>query len=234
MPTLEAIGNEYKRSNTRTRGLVALHRSLTEGRPGRPQQHVADVLRATFVMGVAAFDALVTDLEEALLLNLLDAGPPPTGLTDLLWEDSRVSKRIIGDADPSAARMAAVRRILSRESSYQPDAVARVMQYCGVQYWEEMERLSQYSHLAESGSRRRLGAIGNRRNQIVHRSDVPPGKRAAQPINRKWVEESLSFLVDYGSATVLISRRVRDRARRQSRAAASRRATRRRRRRTSR
>jgi hypothetical protein len=52
--------NVFLKTMGRVQGLLLLHRQL-HGTPGRPKQHVSDVLRGTLVLGVGALDSLVLD-----------------------------------------------------------------------------------------------------------------------------------------------------------------------------
>lgn len=67
----------FVRSMDRVAGVLALHRAL-HGGPGRPRQHVSDMLRGSLVLAVGALDGLVLEavfetVEPAVLKG--DSGP---------------------------------------------------------------------------------------------------------------------------------------------------------------
>lgn len=161
---------------------------------------VSDVYRAAFVQGVSAFDTFVHEEIRARIIAIFASGVPmPKAL-----ERFRVSLLSVQMALTSSGLgwlETEIREQHSLLSFQKPDKVADAVRLISdVQLWRALaDHLGQGPLGGETGDqilKRRLTLITDRRNTIVHQSDIdptPPGDEL-YPMTRETVEDALAFL----------------------------------------
>lgn len=187
----------------RARDLAGMATSLETHLTGA--MDLSDMYRAAFVQGVSAFDTFV-HAEVRVRMLATFAG---TGTKTPAFERFKVSLSSASAALATAGNLASSLNWLETEireqhsylSFQQPDKVADAIRLVsGVQLWKELARhLGQGPAGGEPGDkilRRRLALIVDRRNTIVHESDLdptPPGD-TLYPMRRSTADDALDFL----------------------------------------
>lgn len=204
MPSLEIAA--FDRQIDRARDLAGIATSLEVHLTGA--MDLSDIYRAAFVQGVSAFDTFIhAEVRVRMLAIFRGCGGKPTPAFERFRVSlSSVPLAIIAAGDPFAGLSwleSEIREQHSFLSFQQPDKVAEAIRLVSeVKLWQELARhLGQGTMNGESGDKilkRRLTLIVDRRNTIVHESDVdptPPGD-ALYPMSRETAESALDFLQD--------------------------------------
>ncbi|ANO13116.1 Uncharacterised protein [Mycobacteroides abscessus subsp. massiliense] len=188
----------FERSLTRARDMMGLASSLANTTSG--VMDVSDVHRAAFVQGVSAFDTFVHEEIRARILDIFASGSPmPKALQK--FRVSLASVQIAVGGSGLGWLETEIREQHALLSFQKPDKVADAVRLISdVQLWKALAgHLGQGSLGGETGDlilKRRLTLIADRRNTIVHQSDLdptPPGD-VLYPMARATVEDALLFL----------------------------------------
>jgi hypothetical protein len=188
----------FERSLTRARDMMGLASSLENTTSAA--MDLSDVHRAAFVQGVSAFDTFVHEEIRVRILNIFAQGTTmPAAL-----QRFRVTLTSAQAAMSTSSLVWLENELREQHSllSFQkPDKVADAVRLISdVQLWKTLaDHLGQGPQGGEPGDRilkRRLTLIADRRNTIVHESDIdptPPGDEL-YPMARATVEDALTFL----------------------------------------
>ena len=193
----------FERSLTRARDMIGLASSLTSTTSA--VMDVSDIHRAAFVQGVSAFDTFVHEEVRVRILDIFASGMPmPQALRKLRvsLSSSQVALANSGSATASLGWLETEIREQHALLSFQkPDKVADAVRLISdVRLWNALAvHLGQQPVDGEAGDqilKRRLTLIADRRNTIVHQSDLdptPPGDEL-YPMTRATVEDALDYL----------------------------------------
>jgi hypothetical protein len=193
----------FDRHVARARDLAAAAASLEHSLTGA--MDLTDMYRAAFVQGVSALD---TFIHAEVRVRMIDTFFGPDSGTPA-FDRFRVSLASVSAALASqnqpAVRInwldAEIREQHSYLSFQQPDKVADAVRLISdVKLWDELAlHLGQGPVSGDSGAKvlkRRLTLIVDRRNTIVHESDLdptPPGDQL-YPMTRATADDALDFL----------------------------------------
>ncbi|WP_147378856.1 hypothetical protein [Mycobacteroides abscessus] len=193
----------FERSLTRARDMMGLASSLTNTTSAA--MDVSDIHRAAFVQGVSAFDTFIHEEVRVRILNIFASGitmPKALRKFKVTLSSSRVALTNSGLSTASVSWLETEIREQHALLSFQkPDKVADAMRLVSdTQLWSALAtQLGQQPVGREAGDqilKRRLTLIADRRNTIVHQSDIdptPPGDEL-YPMTQATVEEALDFL----------------------------------------
>lgn len=188
----------FERSITRARDMMGLASSLANTTSAA--MDVSDIHRAAFVQGVSAFDTFVHEEIRVRILDIFASSSlMPTALQKL--KVTLASAQMATTGQGVGWLETEIREQHSLLSFQKPDKVADgVRLISDVQLWKALAaHLGQGPHNGESGDqilKRRMTLIADRRNTIVHESDLdptPPGDEL-YPMTRDTVEDALTFL----------------------------------------
>jgi len=188
----------FERSLTRARDMMGLASSLANTTSGA--MDLSDVHRAAFVQGVSAFDTFVHEEIRVRILGIFTSGSPmPKALHK--FKVSLASAQIAVAGSGLGWLETEIREQHSLLSFQKPDKVADAVRLISdVQLWKALaDHLGQGPLGGETGDlilKRRLTLVADRRNTIVHQSDLdptPPGDEL-YPMTRATVEDALVFL----------------------------------------
>lgn len=188
----------FERGLARARDMMGLASSLESATSGA--MDLSDVHRAAFVQGVSAFDTFVHEEIRARILGIFALGSPmPKALQK--FKVSLASVQIAVAGSSLGWLETEIREQHSLLSFQKPEKVADAVRLISdVQLWKALAvHLGQGSLGNETGDqilKRRLILIADRRNTIVHQSDLdptPPGDEL-YPMTRPTVEDALAFL----------------------------------------
>lgn len=161
---------------------------------------LSDVHRAAFVQGVSAFDTFVHDEVRVRILDIFALGSPmPKALQK--FRVSLASVQIAAGGSGLGWLETEIREQHALLSFQKPEKVADAVRLVSdVQLWKALAcHLGQGPLGGETGDqilKRRLTLIADRRNTIVHQSDLdptPPGD-VLYPMAQATVEDALVFL----------------------------------------
>ncbi|GAA4718328.1 hypothetical protein GCM10023349_42850 [Nocardioides conyzicola] len=169
--------------------MIDAHGTLHGGGRGRPQQQAADVLRGAVVLGVAALDAFVMDVFIEAIPPLVKQGRLGNEAHTLV--DSKGLLHAVGAADPPGelARLASLQyaRTTFQRSSAIESHLRRFLGF--TPDWTQVA--SRLKSASADDAKKQLDGFVERRNQIAHAGDVPPGTTKASAISRPYVERCL-------------------------------------------
>lgn len=166
---------------------------------------LTDMYRAAFVQGVSAFDTFIhAEVRERMLSIFAGTGTKTPAFEKFKVSLSSASVALATAGNPASGLNwleAEIREQHSYLSFQQPDKVADAIRLVSdVRLWKELAtHLGQGARNGEPGDKilkRRLSLIVDRRNTIVHESDLdptPPGD-TLYPMSRKTAEDALDFL----------------------------------------
>lgn len=188
----------FEQSLTRARDMMGLASSLNNSTSGA--MDLSDIHRAAFVQGVSAFDTFVHEEIRVRILDIFSSGSPlPKALQK--FKVSLASAQIAVSGSDLGWLETEIREQHSLLSFQKPDKVADAVRLVSdVQLWKSLaDHLGQGAVGGESGDlilKRQLTLIADRRNTIVHQSDLdptPPGDEL-YPMTQATVEDALAFL----------------------------------------
>jgi hypothetical protein len=188
----------FEKSLTRARDMMGLASSLTNTTSA--VMDVSDVHRAAFVQGVSAFDTFVHEEVRVQILEIFGSGTPmPKALQK--FRASLSSSQVALANSGLGWLETEIREQHALLSFQKPDKIADAVRLISdVQLWNALAaHLGQRPVDEEAGDqilKRRLTLIVDRRNTIVHQSDLnptPPGDEL-YPMTRATVEDALDFL----------------------------------------
>lgn len=204
---MASAGKAFEKTMKRVKGMLAVHSAL-HGTPGRPPQHVSDILRGALVLALAALDALVTDVTLEALPDLVRKGCLSDTLAEWMREkDNRgAAARCFEDALPATALVRALGETTLTKSTYQrAEQIERVLDsFAGCRLgWDAVAReltARRVGGRSWTGDevKSRLNAFVDRRNQIAHQGDVAAGKQSATGIRLAYVEEASEVILIVG------------------------------------
>lgn len=183
----------FVRSMDRVAGVLALHRAL-HGGPGRPRQHVSDMLRGSLVLAVGALDGLILEsvfetVEPALLKG--ESGPHV-----IKWVE-RDPARLLTALATNNAPQEVVRMCreqmstMTFQKSKMIEGVLTGVAQCEMPWAGAAQRLaSRRSAWTPARVTTRLDDFVLRRHAIAHSGDVAEGRRTTTPITLKYVTEA--------------------------------------------
>ncbi len=193
----------FIRSMDRVAGVLALHKAL-HGAPGRPRQHVSDILRGSLVLSVGALDGLVLDamaetIEPALRKG--DAGP-----TVVKWVKEQPERLLGAFAQPVPVDelVALCREQLSTMTFQRAQVIQGVMgtvAKCDPPW--DIAALSLSTPKDKwTGTRvaNRLDEFVVRRHAIAHSGDMAAGRSSSSPIQLGYVVEAERVIRAVGMA----------------------------------
>lgn len=202
MPVLEIAA--FDRHITRARDLCGIATTLRAQLSDAID--LSDIYRAAFVQGVSAFDTFV---HAEVRVRMLDIFSNSNSARTPAFEKFRVSLNstslAILNSGNSAAQLNWLDNEIREQHSYlsfqQPEKVADAVRLISdVVLWQALaDHLGQNPVGGESGAKvlkRRLALIVDRRNTIVHESDVDPTLPgvAIYPMDQQTAEGALDFL----------------------------------------
>lgn len=198
-PELAAFDLHIDRARDLAGMAVSLERRLTGA------LDLSDMYRASFVQGVSAFDTLIHAQVRARMLEIFVG----TRMKTSAFEKFKVSLSSTADALASVgnrvSELSWLESEIREQHSYMtfqhPDKVADAIRLVsGVELWKTLAlHLKQGPEGGEPGAKilkRRLSLIVDRRNTIVHESDLdptPPGD-SLYPMSQRFAEDALDFL----------------------------------------
>ncbi len=179
----------------RARGLLGLHVRL-HGRPGRPEQHTPDLLRAVVVLGVAALDAYVHQkVVGAITRGRLSSPPEPlkARVKELVKKDPDLPINLAIAPAPFEALLTPLVESIYKETYQDPGTVERAFELVGIPgIWASVANALGED---ETTVKRRLAEFVQRRHAIAHEADIRRGRGTrTAPITRAYAEECLDFL----------------------------------------
>jgi hypothetical protein len=191
----------FKRTIERVNGLLALVRQTAKR--GRPPQHASDVLRGALVLALAGLDALVLESIIDAIPALARHGMLGTNFEKWIGKEPRKALAAFAGDSPYAALQELGREELGIQTFQKAKAIEGVLRdTVGANPpWEEAAAILGSSWSAEQVSRR-LDEFVDRRNNIVHRGDLVPGKKSTRPIQRTDVEEAVDIVNAVGEAVI--------------------------------
>lgn len=188
----------FEQSINRARDMMGLASTLNTTTTG--VMDLSDVHRAAFVQGVSAFDTFIHEEIRVRILNIFaSAAAMPAALQR--FKVTLASTRIATITPGLSWLETEIRDQHSLLSFQKPEKVADGIRLISdVQLWKALAiHLGQGPQNGESGDqilKRRMTLIADRRNTIVHESDLdptPPGD-VLYPMTRSTVEDALAFL----------------------------------------
>lgn len=204
---MSSAAKAFETTMKRVSGMLSVHPEM-HGKPGRPPQHVSDILRGALVLALAALDALVTDATIEALPTLIRRGCLPDTLTDWMKEkDNRdAAARCFEHPQPVSALVHALETTTLTKSTYQrAEQIERALDCfagCRLDWNALADELTQRRVGRRSWSaadaKARLNLFVERRNQIAHKGDVADGKRSATGIRLAYVEEASELILIVG------------------------------------
>ena len=175
--------------------LGVIHQALVGTAPGALE--LSELLRAELVLAVSALDCFIHDLVRAGMLRAFRfATPKATAL-----QGFRISLALVdgllraGDLASQVALLdQEIRRLHGFQSFQKADRISQAVALLGVQHlWDTVATSLDVSsgHL-----RRQLDLIVDRRDRIVHESDIDPtlGIGEKYPITHTTVEDAVRFI----------------------------------------
>ncbi|EOL8944044.1 HEPN domain-containing protein [Cronobacter dublinensis] len=181
------------------RALTGLHEFLS-GKVGGPISY-DDLLRAQFVYSVSAFDKFMHDI---ILIGMVDTFNGIRTPTDKYLNES-ISISVMNQMVPGSLPPPhmvfkdAVFSKLKIISFQDPKKIADGLAYI----WNESHKwvkISQAMGVTDSGLRIQLRLIADRRNAIVHESDIDPVTLSKNDIDIIQTRETTDFLQSCGTA----------------------------------
>jgi hypothetical protein len=188
----------FERSLARARDMMGLASSLANTTSGA--MDLSDVHRAAFVQGVSAFDTFVHEEIRVRILDIFASGSAtPNALQKFKVTLASAQTAVTGSG--LGWLETEIREQHSLLSFQKPDKVADAVRLISdVQLWKALaDHLGEGSQGGETGDqilKRRLMLIADRRNTIVHQSDLDPTQPGDElyPMTRATVEDALAFL----------------------------------------
>jgi hypothetical protein len=207
---LATFDRQIQRARDLVGTAVALETSLTGA------MDVSDLFRGAFVQAVSALDTFIHAEVKARMIAAFAAGGPFTPAFDR-YRVSLASVRLaLANQGNPGAQLNWLDSEVQEQHSYlsfqQPDKIADAVRLVsGVKLWDEVANyLGQGPVGADPGSKvvkRRLTLIVDRRNTIVHESDLdptPPGDRL-YPMDRATAEGAIDFVEAVGRAIYAVA-----------------------------
>lgn len=156
---------------------------------------LADLLRASLVMGVSALDAYFHSKIAASVVSCARKG---TAMPRALKKATITIEDFV-DGNKYQRRLTTVRRSIERSLGYQslqlPDKIATGLGLIGItDFWGEV---ANRMGMMQDDLKVRLSSIVTRRNQIAHEGDLSQSKKArnkSRTIEPKYVREALAFI----------------------------------------
>ncbi len=201
--TLDSALEAFNKTMGRVDGLLALHPHI-HGIPGRPKQHVSDVLRGALVLAAGALDALVLDSVVAAVPSAATANSLGPAVEKWVKEDP---ERILGAFaldDPRDVLATLCREklgALTFQKSAMIQGVLRDVLGCEPPWDQAAEILTQAED--EWDAERvieRLDGFVERRHRVAHGGDLLPDSTATRPIQRPYVERAAKVIRAVGQA----------------------------------
>lgn len=191
----------FNKSIERVEALVRLHSQL-HGQPGRPQQHVSDILRSSLVLTMAALDAVVSSSVASVLPELIRCNGIAEAMQKWVKANPDAVVQSLMEEDPVRALAQMLEERLLLTSSYQ--RVEKIQQVlcdyadCHVDWGDVARRANEAKvgrkkNWTEGEVRRRLNAFVERRNAIAHQGDLKATGASTAPIQRDYVVEAIGL-----------------------------------------
>lgn len=173
MPAADIFDLNIKRS----RALVATHVRL-HNKQGKPATVVTDVMRASVVMAVSAFDALLHGLLKEYVLEAAAKSPPPAALIALIrdWKlDAPTQLAFMLHSHGPSDLQTRVEQHFADRTLQDPSKVILACEVLGIPaIWTDVaHRLG----VQEPALRQEFAAIVKRRHCIAHEADLDPNGR---------------------------------------------------------
>jgi hypothetical protein len=176
----------FERAISRVDRLLALHGEL-HGSRGRPAQHIADILRASLVLTVAALDAFVYEAVVEAVPALARQGR--LGAKADRIADAKELLAAIATDDPADALRHLARDKFSRTTLQKAAAIEGHLRDT-LGYTIDWSAVATNLAVGSDGAaREQLDGYVLRRDRIAHAGDVQAGKRQATAINRPYVQQ---------------------------------------------
>jgi hypothetical protein len=203
----------FNKTMKRVDGLVALH-PIIHGAPGRPAQHVSDVLRGALVLAMAGLDALVLDSIAEVIPQLSRSGKLGPTVEKWVRDDPGAVLACFAAIDPHESLGVVCRDRLGHQTFQRSAAIEGVLHdVIGVTgLWDEAVKnlAKQGKTLTADEVAARLDVFVERRNRIAHSGDAKPGATATAPIRRRFVIDAALTTRAVGQAVVkLVAARAR-------------------------
>ncbi|MDP9561394.1 UNVERIFIED_ORG: hypothetical protein J2740_002601 [Rhizobium nepotum] len=188
----------FQRSITESRNQSALFQHITG-------QHIPfnvdDLLRGQVVTSMAAFDKLMHDIIRIGMLQIFSGTRPPTAkyLAEAIDMQTHEAIKSATLPPPELIFEQAVVRKLSRFSFQDPVKVSDGLSLI----WDEKQKWEKIGGIlgkTATISQTELKLIAQRRNAIVHESDMDPVTHAKTPIQASDAEDITGFLSGCGTA----------------------------------
>ena len=183
----------FVRSMDRVSGVLALHSNL-HGGPGRPRQHVSDILRGALVLAVGALDGLVL---EAVAETIEPAvAKSASSQTVVKWVKDKPDRLLgaLSRPSPTDEVVLICREQLGAMTFQKAKAIEGVLAdvaQCGAPWAHAAAQLSTPAQRwTEAGVSARLNEFVLRRHAIAHSGDTAPGRATSSPIRLDYVVEA--------------------------------------------
>jgi len=194
---------ECERHLARARDLAATAASLSAQVTGAVD--FSDMYRAAFVQGVSALDTFVHAEVRVRMLNTFELGLPSTQAFERFRLSMASVRAAIASSNSASTKVNFLEAEIREQHSYlsfqQPNKIAEAVRLVSdVKLWDELAKyLGIDGTKGQTGAqvlRRRLTLIIDRRNTIVHESDIdptPPGDHV-YPISRMMADDALDVI----------------------------------------
>lgn len=203
----------FNKTMKRVDGLIALH-PIIHGSPGRPAQHVSDLLRGALVLAMAGLDALVLDSIADVIPRLSRSGKLGPTVEKWVRDDPGAVLACFATTDANEALGTVCRERLGHQTFQRAAAIEGVLEHViGVTgLWDEAAKVlaKQGKIITADEVGARLDVFVERRNRIAHSGDAKQGATATAPIRRGFVTDAALTTRAVGQAVVkLVAARAR-------------------------
>lgn len=200
MDRYEAAENSFAKSIARAKDLCEVHTFISNHYT--TALDTSDILRASVVLGVSAFDFLMHEVFRAAVAMSYQGGSKIERL--LVPFDAAIA----APEEQEALLDDYIRNLNSYKSFVEPGKYAEAMGHFVEAPWQ---KVGSYLNLEADAVKQRIRTIYRWRNRIVHEADIKPilGGIEAWPIEKKDVVEAIEYIHLVGSATVFVVRKER-------------------------
>ena len=160
---------------------------------------LTDVLRASIVSAVSAFDAFIHEITRIGMVDIFLGGRPKTDAFGRFPISMDNVLLVVATPGHTAWLEEEIRRQHSWLSFQHPDKVADAIRlFCGKELWKDVgSRLG----IDPKSAKTRLALIVDRRNKIAHEADMDPTSPGSRwPIDEVIVQEAIDTLELIGNA----------------------------------
>lgn len=189
---MSARGN-FRRTLERVEGLIDLHKSVSK--KGKPTRECQDLLRATVVLSLSALDALVMDLIVERVPEASRRGALGQMVERWVKDEPATCLKMLAHSNPHLAVAEFVESQLSFTAFQRPAMIeSHLKGILRIEFPWDIAGASMAPAISGAALKGHLEKLSDRRNLIAHKGDVRPGKRAPDPLTRRWVQDQVNYV----------------------------------------